>query len=306
VAIPTAVLHLCILRQRLLHGVEIYGEDNRNFWAKELFDWTNRYQISLGGTFDTWFNWRSSLLHWEIGVKGFPFFGTIVAYGVLDDENIIKGVRREHKWEKHFDAPWDADDYYFLDAVQRTLECWMNEYNADMINLLECSFYFPKFIDSQDININPRFNQVVLGPYHGPNSGRHVSPTLTDQPARVNQVTYSLTSFGDSAPTALSGMHVSYVDHEGVWVGTFNDLVAEVTPSGEYLMGMKLGFNKDFIQGLQLMYSQSEGKLRGSVDTVCSISKAYELDGFSFLYSPEHGLETLVLHFSFKHPQFPV
>ncbi|XP_053321067.1 uncharacterized protein LOC128492514 [Spea bombifrons] len=158
--------HLIILKERLLHGKEMYEEDNSKIWKSDLESQIKLYKDSFTSGYSAWIEWRKGRIIVDVGVHTYPMpvppFFRWEPYGRVHDE--ITG--HEHKF---FYTPivGPNEPNFFKTICETVKKNLFSIQNGQMLQLLVTTFYLDNFVPGKEDDpsvIPPSMATATFGP----------------------------------------------------------------------------------------------------------------------------------------------
>ncbi|XP_077340761.1 uncharacterized protein LOC143984478 [Lithobates pipiens] len=143
--------HLLILKERLLHGKEMYGEDNTAVWRRELEQQISEYKAYIEKYYSKWVEWRKSQIkvNYDVNVIVIPVFPYqyYMPYGSCYD--VITKESAMFFYENML-GPYYAD--YFKGICEAVKDNMFGVQNGDFLQTLVTTFYLDNFIPGNEDN----------------------------------------------------------------------------------------------------------------------------------------------------------
>lgn len=266
-----AHLHLILLRERCLFGQEIFKEDNRDEWEKELVSTYAKYNkfFQASTVFYDWKKWREDKVICKTWVERdwYTVFVTASTLGELNDQlNSAEHVKFQVDYV-------DVDTYYNqgLKAIRTNI---VNQAYAEMVKIVEPIFYLNKIIPGREMEepiVNLHFGKLWMGPqsmfiYDRRKEGYHISSgslglvkteANEDLPGRIKQVYVYVndTVFGLKFIFDENG-----AKRDGSLLGTKDNCRPHLlnVPEDAYIIGVTTDFSDGVLSSIQFHYSNNE------------------------------------------------
>ncbi|KGR83740.1 insecticidal delta-endotoxin Cry8Ea1 family protein [Lysinibacillus odysseyi] len=266
-----AHLHLILLRERLLFGQEIFKEDNRGEWEKDLISTYNNYNkyFQSSTLFYDWRKWREDQISYKSWVERdwYTAFVTASTFGELSDQlNSAAHVK--------FQADYVDGDTYYNKGLRAIRDNIVNQAYADLLKVVEPIFYLGKLIPGREMeppHVDFHFGKLWLGPqsmfiYDKQKKGYHTSSGRLglvetenngDLPGHIKQVYVYVKE-------TVCGLKFIFDDNgvkrEGSLLGTKNDCRPHLIniPEDSYIIGVTTDICDGVLTSIQFHYLNGE------------------------------------------------
>ncbi|XP_063786825.1 uncharacterized protein LOC134935903 [Pseudophryne corroboree] len=213
--------HLTILKERLLHGKEMYCQDNSQVWKSDLEYQISTYKDSINTIYLKWVEWRKAKITLDIGLHTppttIPPFFRFEPYGNVYDE-----LTKESANYLHSGLNGPNDKNYFRKICEAVKKNMFSVQNGEILQILVTSFYLDNFIPGNEDNpsvIPASMSKASFGP---------ISPSVqvlrNDKfrlftPGDDNTRNGEVTGFNVREWNILDGFQVLYSTHSGAFIG---------------------------------------------------------------------------------------
>ncbi|KAG8543762.1 hypothetical protein GDO81_023753 [Engystomops pustulosus] len=212
--------HLLILKERLLHGKELYNEDNTGVWRNDLEQQISTYKDHIKDIYSKWIEWRKSKITIKLGAPGRPIplppFVTWEPYGTVYDE-----ITKDEAKYRYADALGPNKENYFKAICEAVKESMFGFRNGELLQILVPTFYLDNFIPGKEDNpsvIPPPMSIASFGPI-SPDLGGGNEHCHVRTPGDDNNRGGEVTSIHVREWNIIDGFQVIYSTHWGSFIG---------------------------------------------------------------------------------------
>ncbi|XP_075062462.1 pesticidal crystal-like protein Cry17Aa [Mixophyes fleayi] len=271
-----SIQHLLILKERLLHGKEMYDEDNTRVWRKDLEEQISTYKDYMKTIYSKWVDWRKDKITINLGYERYILLGPpyviFAPYGTVYDEMTKETVKYEYE---HDLGP--PDRYFFSNIGDAVIKNMFGLRNGELLQIFVPSFYLDNFIPGKEDDasvIPPSMSIATFGP---------ISPSvqiIRDQwyhlytPGNDNIKNGEVTSINVREWDFLNGFQVIYSTHSGSFVGNREGgLLHEIQLNNRRVKSLQFCDNDNVMVEVTIGFSNGEstGRLgnRGGWSVSC-------------------------------------
>ncbi|XP_075715397.1 uncharacterized protein LOC142750293 isoform X2 [Rhinoderma darwinii] len=213
--------HLLILKERLLHGMKIYDEDNTAVWRKDLEDQISSYKVCMMDIYSKWVEWRNSRITIKLGSGRrfilIPPFFTYEPYGIVYDE--MTGDTGNYRYSGDV-GPNNKNLFKpICEALKKNMFGFRN---GELLQIMVTTFYLDNFLPGSENNpsvIPPSMSVASFGPispYIGWGNENSHAWTAGDD----NNMGGDVTSINVREWNIIDGLQVIYSTHSGSFIGS--------------------------------------------------------------------------------------
>ncbi|XP_056425997.1 uncharacterized protein LOC130367547 isoform X2 [Hyla sarda] len=249
-----STLHLLILKERLLHGKEMYVEDNTEVWRKELEDQISSYKDFIKDIYAKWVEWRKSKINVKVGAS----FNTFMRFRWVQYVEIYDEMGKDSV--KYYDpfssGPYVPDHFRpICEGVKRKIFGFRN---GEMLQILVPTFYLDNFIPGNEDNPSVIPSAMSIASF-GP-----ISPQLDggDESSRLYSPDDDNTGGGDVTSINVRQDHFFYLSEEWSFIESFQ--VFYSTGAGSIYGGSsgaklhKIPLDNRRVKSIQFCYDDSK------------------------------------------------
>ncbi|KAM3927280.1 uncharacterized protein RB166_010022 [Leptodactylus fuscus] len=251
--------HLLILKERLVHGKEMYDEDNAIVWRNDLENQISSYKEYMQGTYSQWVEWRKSKITIELGVHHLFPYHKFQPYGVVHDE--ITKVTVNYKYSGF--GPNDRN--YFKPICEAVKQNMFSFRNGELLKVMVTTFYFDNFIPGKEDNpsvIPPSMSIASFGPISPDLQGGNQRARLY-APPEDNPFGWDVSSINVRAGDVIDGFQVIYSTHNGSFVGnSAGGNLHQIPLNNRCVESIRFGENYCNIVDLTIGFSNGESSGR--------------------------------------------
>ena len=257
--ITHSYLHLGILKERLLSGTRIFGEDNSEVWQWNLETTVEEYERFFAVVYLEWKEWRDSKIEAKWGTTKKPttippFFLWHCHGDVIDH---FTGASASYA-DSLCNIP-----KRFQNVCERIEQKMVSEADSEMMEVYSRTFYLENFIPGKECNppkVDPnlKINIVAVGPYsvatadvsHPPSDAKiGSSKPVADKPGII-------TSILVREYNSIDAMQLTYSDHVGPLVGNSRGGQPHtIQLKDRYIVYVHLGFANGVLAQVQFIFS---------------------------------------------------
>ncbi|PZF71189.1 hypothetical protein [Taibaiella soli] len=201
--IAFSLVHLAVLRERIVSGQELYGEFDEQ-WTFELQRQIENYRQFFSEEMPNLIKWRQSEIAYSCTVSGAVFRDTTVKlndkFGSKDFEEVFTST--------------DVKDYK-KEQLMKMRDHWLSPWMAELTKSYTSFFYMNRLVPGQE-NAAPiadaNFQKIVYGPFCPGNEKRIpvVAPKNKEQKSgTIKEIVFN---FGNNMDSFL----VNFTDHDGI------------------------------------------------------------------------------------------
>ncbi|XP_078512406.1 uncharacterized protein LOC144772100 [Lissotriton helveticus] len=255
--VTLSYMHLANLKERLMHGKEIYDEDNTPIWRKELQDAIETYKKDFQEVYARWRQWRSdsivvTLGEYKTGTTVPPFYFYVYT-GAVNDK-----VSGENRYFKAYTYLTVSNPTYFKVICDTVKTMMWNRANGAMLQILLPTFFLDNFMPgSEDHLSNPDRSMMTasFGPFSsdiisgGCGQSCHVGTPNEDNPTDnpVTQVNVREWNLIDGLQFVYNGSWGSFVGNPG------GGLLHEIDMKKALVHNVKFHFNNRGIVDIEII-----------------------------------------------------
>ncbi|XP_056425027.1 uncharacterized protein LOC130366730 [Hyla sarda] len=273
-----STLHLLILKERLLHGKEMYDEDNTPVWRKELVNQISKYKDYIKDIYSKWVEWRNSQIIVELGkslehvIAPLVTVFKYVSYGKVYDQ---LGTETIYFNDKNY---LGNDKEYFRPSCEVVKKKMFGFRNGEMLQILVPTFYLDNFIPGNEDNpsvIPSSMSIASFGPISPELDGGKRKPIFYS-PDDDNTWGGDVTRISVREYNIIEGFQVFYSTGAGLICGSsFGATVHKIYLHDRRVQSMKFCYNRCSQVEVTIGFSngQSTGRLgnRGGWDDVTCV-----------------------------------
>ncbi|CAN2391484.1 hypothetical protein PRIEUP_LOCUS1524 [Pristimantis euphronides] len=220
VLVTHSTQHLLILKERLLHGKEMYHKDNTAAWRNDLKEQISSYKDCFKDQYAKWVTWRNSkiIIDADVSVKPLPTppFLRYEPYGNVHDE--MTGDKAHYGYNPIL-GPNDKD--YFRPQCEAVKKKLFGLRNGELLQIMVPTFYLDNFIPGNEDNpsvVPPSMSIASFGPI-SPNIGDGTESSRIYSPDDDNTRGGDVTKINVREWNILDDFQVIYSTHSGSFIG---------------------------------------------------------------------------------------
>ncbi|XP_075715398.1 uncharacterized protein LOC142750294 isoform X1 [Rhinoderma darwinii] len=212
--------HLLILKERLLHGMKMYDEDNTAVWRKDLEDQISSYKDCMKDIYSKWVEWRNSRITIKLGsgrrfIPIPPFF-TYEPHGSVYDE--MTGDTGNYRYSG---VVGPNNKNLFKPICEALKKNMFGFRNGELLQIMVTTFYLDNFIPGNENNpsvIPPSMSIASFGPI-SPNIGWGNENSHAWTPGDDNNMGGDVTSINVREWNIIDGLQLIYSTNSGSFIG---------------------------------------------------------------------------------------
>ncbi|XP_066446205.1 uncharacterized protein [Eleutherodactylus coqui] len=212
--------HLLILKERLLHGKEMYDEDNTAVWRTDLENQISSYKDCMKDMYSKWVVWRNSKIILDVGARTRPIptppFFTYEPYGNVNDE-----LTKDSGSYFYNPAVGPNNKDFFRSLCEAVKKSMFGARNGELLQILVPTFYLDNFIPGNEDNpsvIPSSMSIASFGPI-SPHIGHGTEKSVLHNPRDDNTRGGDVTKINVREWNIIDGFQVIYSTHSGSFAG---------------------------------------------------------------------------------------
>ncbi|KAJ1162346.1 hypothetical protein NDU88_002814 [Pleurodeles waltl] len=265
--VTLSYMHLANLKERLMHGKEIYDEDNTVVWKKDLKEEIETYQKDFEELYGKWQKWRSdsitvTLDEYKSPTTIPPFFFYVFTGDVYDK---VTGKNRNFYTMQ---STVVSNPTYFKEICDTVKTMLWNRANGAMLQTLVPTFFLDNFMPgSEDIPSKPHtsMQKASFGPFsYNILEGNSDRSRTVYYPSSDNSNENPVTQVNVREWNLIDGLRFFYKGTWGRFVGNPNGgLLHEIDTKGKLVHNIKISFNNGGMVDIEIIRSDgtSSGRL---------------------------------------------
>lgn len=265
--VTLSYMHLANLKERLMHGKEIYDEDNTAVWKKNLKEEIELYKKEFQELYAKWQKWRSDSITVKLdeykSPTTIPPFFFYVFTGDVDDK-----VTGENRNFYTMQSTVVSHPTYFKEICDTVKTMLWNRANGAILQTLVPTFFLDNFMPgSEDIPSKPHPSMLKAG--FGPFSynileGNSDRSRTVLYPSSDNPKETPVTQAQVREWNQIDGLRFIYENYWGRFVGNPNGgLQHDIDMKGALVHNIKISFNNGGVVDIEIIRSDgiSSGRL---------------------------------------------